>query len=186
MGTTVARRTRSEIEELIGPFAEALVLRIGLEDVATWHELLQKVNRITLEAYSHQDLSYIELQRALGNRRKMPVPFQVLFAMYDVAVNTHVLGDVSIDNSEMIYTASIDFEVHVEDLKELNISFSYKRRCFDTETIHQLGREYERIMENLVSNLDRPFLSTQSEERGHADKTTASKRRDSRCERNAH
>ena len=48
-------RTRPETEELIGLFANMLVLRSNIEPDATFIELLGRIRDMTLDAFGHQD-----------------------------------------------------------------------------------------------------------------------------------
>ncbi|HEX5886219.1 MAG TPA: condensation domain-containing protein, partial [Pyrinomonadaceae bacterium] len=55
VGTPVANRTRSELEGLIGFFANTLVMRTELSGNPSFAELLERVREVCLEAYQHQD-----------------------------------------------------------------------------------------------------------------------------------
>ena len=55
VGTPIAGRTRSEVENLIGFFINTLVLRTKLAGKSSFRELLRQVREVALEAYAHQE-----------------------------------------------------------------------------------------------------------------------------------
>jgi non-ribosomal peptide synthetase component F len=58
VGTAVANRRLREIENLIGPIVNNLVLRTDLAGNPTVRELLDRVRQVTLAAYNHEDLPF--------------------------------------------------------------------------------------------------------------------------------
>ncbi|MDT9002490.1 condensation domain-containing protein, partial [Paucibacter sp. APW11] len=71
IGSPIANRQRSEVEPLIGFFANTLALRVSLSpdlDVAT---LLAAVKRDTLDAYAHQDLPFEQVVEAVKPQRNL-------------------------------------------------------------------------------------------------------------------
>src|SRR5262249_3961870 len=55
VGTVIANRNRKETEGLIGFFVNTLVLRTRMDGKLTFQQLLQRVRKVALEAYAHQD-----------------------------------------------------------------------------------------------------------------------------------
>src|SRR5207245_369991 len=54
IGSTMANRTRREVEDLIGYFANTIVLRTNLVGNPSFRELLRRVSKVTLGAEAHQ------------------------------------------------------------------------------------------------------------------------------------
>ncbi len=69
VGTAVANRRRRELEELIGFFANTLVLRADLAAAADFAALLAQVRATTLDAYAHQDVPFEKLVEQLRPTR---------------------------------------------------------------------------------------------------------------------
>ena len=67
VGALIANRSRVETEGLIGFFVNALVLRTNLSGHPSFLELLERVRKVALEAYSHQDLPFEKLLEACSH-----------------------------------------------------------------------------------------------------------------------
>src|SRR6202034_1950474 len=83
IGAPVANRQRSELESLLGFFANTLALRVRLEDDPSVAELLRQIRTTTLEAYAHQDFAFAQVVEVLQPPRSLsynPI-FQVMLAL---------------------------------------------------------------------------------------------------------
>ena len=71
IGTPVAGRNRLETEPLIGVFVKTLVLRMSFAEQPTFREMVQRVRRVALEAYLHQDCPFSKIVEALQPERDL-------------------------------------------------------------------------------------------------------------------
>src|SRR5262249_41529676 len=71
IGAAVATRTRAEVEPLIGFFVNVLPLRIGLAPEETWRQVIERVRRLCLAAYDHQDAPFEMVVKALAGKRAL-------------------------------------------------------------------------------------------------------------------
>ncbi|HEY0606557.1 MAG TPA: amino acid adenylation domain-containing protein, partial [Herpetosiphonaceae bacterium] len=83
VGTSVANRHRTQLEDLIGFFVNTLVLRSDLAGEPTFQELLRRVRSVVLDAFTHQDLPFAALVEALQPQRNLSLNplFQVFFVL---------------------------------------------------------------------------------------------------------
>ncbi|RKG75011.1 non-ribosomal peptide synthetase, partial [Corallococcus exercitus] len=83
VGSPIAGRRHAEAEDLIGYFANTVVLRTRVRDTLRFRELLDEVRATTLGAYEHQDLPFEKLVEVLHPERDLgrtPL-FQVTFTL---------------------------------------------------------------------------------------------------------
>lgn len=95
VGTLFSTRNRSEIEGLIGPFFNTLVLRTEMSGHATFSELLRRVRQTTLEAYRHSDFPFARMAEAMRSSDDSgfgPL-FRVRFGM-GPSQSSHSSGDL--------------------------------------------------------------------------------------------
>ncbi|RYF14633.1 MAG: amino acid adenylation domain-containing protein, partial [Comamonadaceae bacterium] len=98
IGTSVANRTRTEVEPLIGFFVNTLALRIDLSGRPSVAELVARVHAATLSAQSHQDLPFEQVIEAVNPARSMahsPL-FQLMLAWQNNEEGELRLGQVQL------------------------------------------------------------------------------------------
>ncbi|MEM6404416.1 MAG: condensation domain-containing protein, partial [Cyanobacteria bacterium P01_D01_bin.116] len=97
VGSAIANRQRSELEGLIGCFANTLAFRSDLSGNPSFSELLQRVKDTALGAYAHQDLPFEQLVDELELVRSLSYTplFQVMFLLQNAQFQTLSLEDLS-------------------------------------------------------------------------------------------
>ncbi|HXM36048.1 MAG TPA: condensation domain-containing protein, partial [Pyrinomonadaceae bacterium] len=155
VGTPIAGRNRSELESLIGFFANTLPLRANLGDNPSFRALLGRVREIALEAYAHQDVPFDRLVDELRPERSLahtPL-FQVIFAFENTPQPFEFPGLnmkwLEVDRG----TSRCDLSLFATDKgAELSCMWEYSTDLFDSETIDQMMSSYRTLLESILDN----------------------------------
>ena len=143
VGTPIAGRNHREIENIIGFFVNSLVLRTNLSGNPSFHQLLNRVKQVTLDAYAHQDLPFeklVEELQPLRDLSRSPL-FQVWFNMVDMAENALELEGIAVENRPYLEnTAKFDLSLFIQQKKsEISCQFIYNTCLFEADTIESLS-----------------------------------------------
>ena len=156
VGTPIANRQRTELEPLIGFFANTLVLRTQIDDQATVAELLQTVRHMALEGYAHQDVPFEQVVDALHPQRTLahsPL-FQVMFTLQNAPVKPLVFSDMALQplGTETV-TAKFDLLLSMSESDAgLVGNWEYCTDLFEPATIEQMARHFKTLLQAIVSN----------------------------------
>jgi amino acid adenylation domain-containing protein len=170
IGTPIAGRTRVEIEPLIGFFVNTLVLRTDLSGNPTFRDLLRRVRKIALEAYTHQDLPFEKLVEELQPERSLshsPL-FQVMFVLQNTPRSAWELPGLTITPFDTDTDTPAKFDLVLaasEKGKELHVRFKYNSDLFDDTTITRMQNHFQSLLEGIVADPDQrlsdlPLLTT--------------------------
>ncbi|MES1245199.1 MAG: non-ribosomal peptide synthase/polyketide synthase, partial [Acidobacteriota bacterium] len=160
VGSPIANRTRSEVENLIGFFVNTILLRVSVAGDPTFLEILDRVRRATLAAYGHQDLPFEKLVEALQPDRNLgetPL-FQVMFVLQNAPAGAAGAEDLKITPVETPgeVAAEFDWTVELVDASEgLLASLQYRRDLFDQATIQRVARRFEVLLDSLSAEPER-------------------------------
>jgi amino acid adenylation domain-containing protein len=151
VGTSMAGRTREELEGLVGFFVNTLVLRTDLSGDPTFTELLGRVREVTLGAYEHQDLPFERLVEELQPERDLRR--QPLFQVMAVGQNTPS-GSLEMPGLTLSLlpggwvTAKFDLTLQIiETGRGLLLSLEYSADLFDEQSIGRMLGHYLRLLE---------------------------------------
>jgi amino acid adenylation domain-containing protein len=172
VATPVAGRNRAELEPLIGVFLNTLVLRLDLSGDPSFSELLQRVKRVTLAAFEHQDVQFgrlveeLQPDRDLGKNPLVQVLFQFFTPPNEKAGASSLTPEtVAVDRG----TAILDLAWHLWDGPEgMRGHIEYSTELFERETVERQFQHFIGLLSQVVAHPDRPLSELQiitSEER---------------------
>ncbi|GAA5043775.1 hypothetical protein GCM10023318_05780 [Nocardia callitridis] len=156
IGTPVAGRGRAELDDLIGLFANTLVLRTKVSPELGFAELLAANRETDLRAFANADLPFERLVEVLDPPRspaRHPL-FQVVLSFENHPVTSLDLPGLSFAALDPAAdTAEFDLRLTVREQRTetgdpagLAAEFSYARDLFDEETVVEFGRRLRRLL----------------------------------------
>jgi amino acid adenylation domain-containing protein len=159
VGSPIANRGRSELEGLIGFFANTLVLAVGFAGEPSFSALLDRVREVALGAYAHQDLPFEKLVEELAPERNLahaPL-FQVLLAHQSAvgAAAPPAAGGLTVSALDAdMGAAKFDLSLNVEERGGgFAAVLEYNTDLFDSATA---GRLLEQLRGLLAAALAAP------------------------------
>jgi acyl-CoA synthetase (AMP-forming)/AMP-acid ligase II/acyl carrier protein len=166
--TNVANRSRRETEGLIGPLANTVILRTNLSGDPDAREVMRRVRTTCLAAFANQDLPTEYLTEIRDNERGLK-PATAASVM--ILLNNPILRPRSAIgraltfeevNANMLMPAVTltTFDIILmlnEDREGLTGTCAYKPHLFNAGTIQCLLRDFEAVLERMVTRPARPI-----------------------------
>nr|WP_254330414.1 non-ribosomal peptide synthetase [Corallococcus exiguus] len=166
-----ARAGVRNIENVIGMFVNAVVLRCDVSGAPSFRELVRQVRDLTVAAAEHQTYPFLKLIEGLGVKRdpsRNPL-VQAMFSFHDSAVRSPRLGDASCTIFERGNGSSkVDLDVvaiphagrHLGDRERgdarISLIWEYNRDLFDRSTMERMAAHFLRLLEAAVASPGMP------------------------------
>ncbi|MBN3889965.1 MAG: amino acid adenylation domain-containing protein [Nostoc sp. JL31] len=173
VGSPIANRDRTELEGLIGFFANTIALRTNLAGNPTFEDLLTCVRTKLLGAYAHQDLPFEQLVEELQPQRNLsytPV-FQVMFVLQNTPMSVFELpgltiSPLTIDNGSAKFDLTLEI---TETPQKLFASLEFNTDLFESSTIKRMAGHFQTLLKGIIANpelrLSELSLLTEAEKR---------------------
>ncbi|MFF4054425.1 amino acid adenylation domain-containing protein [Streptomyces sp. NPDC001668] len=161
LGTPVESRPDTALEDLVGLFANTLVLRVDASGDPTFEELLDRVRAADVAAYDHTDVPFERLVEVLNparSRSRHPL-FQVMLTMNQQAVAPTLpglevtVGEVPGDRAK--FDLSLMFAEDGEG--GWSAWVEYAADLFDRATAEAVAARYRRLLEEVTADPARPL-----------------------------
>ncbi|MBD2043266.1 non-ribosomal peptide synthetase, partial [Microcoleus sp. FACHB-672] len=150
----------TESEGLIG-FINTLVLHTQIDGNASFLELAERVQTVTLNAYDKPESPFETVvgERQLEQPNQTPL-FQVMFAFDNPKLSETLertgltLLPINFDSD----TAGCDLMLCVKDTEQAVIAeLKYNAELFDSDTINRLLGHFQTLLEGIVANPEQPI-----------------------------
>lgn len=156
VGSPIANRNRSEIEPLIGFFVNTMALRLDLTHQPSFLTLLERVKRVALDAYAHQDAPFEQLVGSLQPERNLNITplFQVLFVLQNAPMSELQLPNLEakpfeIESGMAMFDLSLSMQVVAGELQG---GVKYNTDLFENATIERLIGHLQTLFAGAVAS----------------------------------
>ncbi|HUV00820.1 MAG TPA: amino acid adenylation domain-containing protein, partial [Bacteroidales bacterium] len=165
IGLPVAYRPYTGLEKIFGMFVNTVVVRMRYEKEVTFRELIKKTDDATMDAISHQDITFEDVVEIIKPERVSGANplFQVAFVWQN---NLYVPVPVKLDGvrSEVIKgdqrTATFDLSIAMwENGDIIEGEIEYNIDIIKPETIKRLKEHFLLLINNLTANINMPVNS---------------------------
>jgi len=168
IGSPMRGRTAKEFKEIVGYFSNLTVLRVSVQENATFTELLAQVGKIVRQAQKHQDYPFSWLADKLQPQRdtsRSPL-CQVSFAWqaqtWCEAKNNSLHLQKSLLRMEPYLKGQrgghLDLSLMVREAKgEIEPCWQYNTDLFDAATIERMAKHFVRLLNSIVLNPQQPI-----------------------------
>ncbi|MFI6294611.1 thioester reductase domain-containing protein [Nonomuraea sp. NPDC050790] len=155
VGTPVAGREQEEFEDVFGLFINTLAVRAELAGDPSVGELLKRVRRRLLRAFSHAAVPFEQVVGDLGVGRdpaRTPI-FQTMLMLGLVGEQPLRLGGlvgetVGAGPERATFDLALDVVVGADALK---LVLTYSTDCFEPETVARLATHLERLLRAMAA-----------------------------------
>lgn len=157
VGTPIAGRDRPELENVVGYFADTLVIRGRLAGAPTFVEHLARVRASCLAAFEHRDVPYEKLLVALASERgeRVSTIFHSLFTVHADAAEQFCLPNVEIESLVLdvgISKADVSLAVRADADGGMRAMLEYRTELFDTWRMVRMHEQLRTLLEGIVAN----------------------------------
>ncbi len=156
VGCPAAGRGRTEVEPLLGPFLNTLVLRADLSGDPTFRELLARFRETALGAYANQELPWEKLIEALQPERSLShsALFQVFFQFRNLPFDSPSFAGLECEPVHFDPgTAQFDLAVDVTPAGDsLAVALTYNCDLFENATARRMALHYRQLLESVAQD----------------------------------
>lgn len=158
VGTPVANRQNKNIENLIGFFVNTLAIRTDLKNQPTFKELLARIKKATVGAFSNQDLPFEILVEQIQPKRvesQTPI-FQTMFVLQNTPYEKIQIPNLTLEFLETDNgTAKFDLLLTTMETDDgLVAAFEFNTARFDLEMIKNMAAHFNNILARAVAEPD--------------------------------
>jgi|GEM_PF-6395327 len=162
IGTPINNRNHVELEKLIGFVVNTLVLRTDLSGDLTWEQLVERVNKVALNAYANQDVPFEKLVAELEPAQSPnhhPL-FQVVFTLHrHEEEESWRLPDITFSQLPVpLEAAKFDLRMRmVESGGQFTGTVSYKTELFSPATVQRMIEQFTILLKGIIADPSLPI-----------------------------
>jgi len=148
MAVSIPNRSHKAVENVMGPFANTLTLRMLFVGEPSFLDVLQQLRSIATASLANQDAPFELVTKDLS-----PNLIQVMFALDDktrdlAQPSDGAFSDLSIIGSETNFELCMLLQ---QDAAQLSGQIAYNPDLFDLATIERFVKDYQTLVENILN-----------------------------------
>lgn len=156
----IANRSRSDIANLIGFFANTLVFCGNASGNPTFLNFLERVRDGALDAYSNQEVPFEKIIEELQPDRRLGHPplYQVMLVLQDSLEPALKISGLTVERLDVTTaTAKCDLSISLERKDQFELAFEYNRDLFDVATVQRMIDHYVTLLQGIVKSPATPI-----------------------------
>ncbi len=173
VGTFVSNRRHVEVESVVGLFVNTVAVRTRLGGDVSVRQAVSRVKDSTIAAFSHDDIPFEQLVRALNPKRNLGIApiFQVCLSFQSKTIASRRFHDLELQSWPLqLQTSKFDLTLWLTDSPEgLWASLEYATDLFTRETAERMLAHFGRILEEMAArpdcSVDQLQMTTEAERR---------------------
>ncbi|MBM3522397.1 MAG: amino acid adenylation domain-containing protein, partial [Alphaproteobacteria bacterium] len=163
IGTVAANRADKPVQDVVGCLINVVVLRIALDNRASFRKHMEQIRRVTLDAFEFADTPFETLvQEILPQRQADRTPFfQIAFDVHDHSITSTQRAGTELSVAELDLSA-VRYDLHLtvkESGSRIALHWDYASSLFDRERIERLASAFEAMLHSAVAAPDSPLAS---------------------------
>lgn len=157
IGTYAANRDLPELDGVVGPLLNSLVMRFSVEDDEKFSEFLLKIKEQVLLNLKYKDYPFEKLvERLAPNRDVSRVPiFNTVFQVFNSGGNSGIKKNIFFERTDDYQTfdktlGQFDLSFHLHNREEdLLLALSYNKNLFNQDSIKRYLTYFREILSDL-------------------------------------
>jgi amino acid adenylation domain len=166
VGSPVAGRDHSDLEEQIGFYVNTLALRTQFSGTDTYEQLLSRVKQVSLHAYEHQSYPFdalvdeLQLQRDLSHSALFDVMLVLQHASSAALVEEGFSGLKVRAHKGLQQGSKFDLQfTFVVSGEQLQLYINYNTDIFHNSTITRLSHHLEQLLAAIIAAPQQPIAT---------------------------
>ena len=156
LGSFYANRPLKELENIMGPFVNGVVLKLDLRGNPSFDELVDRAAEIVMQAQQNQEVPIEKVIGAINARRdrSQRTLFGIVFNYVNVPRVPIAPAGLKMDYMEfeagtVIYDLNVEFS---DNDKGIVFDFEYNTDIYDQETIERLVQHYQMTLNQVLDD----------------------------------
>eukprot|EP00759_Apiculatamorpha_spiralis_P058983 PhF_6_TR954/c1_g1_i1/m.1783 len=164
IGTPIAGRRDSSLEDIIGFFINTIVIRLSVDKAVPFVKLIQQCRDAATNAFTHQDVPFEKVVEAVQPERdtsRNPI-FQVMFVLQEASEAATAATESGIEVlAQQSNVAKFDLTMYVREIKGegIDVELEYNTALFEKSTAERYMKHFMALLQGIVQRSEDPLYT---------------------------